>query len=125
MTDEQRPLVIAPPIELALCRDHAMLANRRAPVDQDEPATRARPGLVLIGVVELALREEKIAQACGQDPTTGTGGDVKRLTGVLIEFSPLCCLVGEEKFAKLVEAVAGGAEIFRAWRRDELGVTDA
>jgi hypothetical protein len=55
-------------------------------------------------LVTRVLQRDDIARAAGYNPDTGQSAEVTQLKGVLVEYAPLCCLVGEEVMQKIYAA---------------------
>lgn len=65
-------------------------------------------GVAQVLLFQEAIKDTEIQRACGWNPDTGQTGDVGALSGVLIEFSPLCCrLTREERRAIYAQALGG------------------
>lgn len=61
--------------------------------------------LATMGIFEVCLRRDDIIEAAGHD--------TRMLDRVLREFSPLCCLVGNEETAKWTALSLGPLETYR------------
>jgi hypothetical protein len=56
-----------------------------------------------MALLEEAVRREDVLRAAGWEPETGAVADTAKLSPVLAEYGPLCCLVGDETTAKWTE----------------------
>jgi hypothetical protein len=65
-------------------------------------------------ILDHVVERDDITRACGRDEATGVLADVARLPAVLREFSPLCCLIGDEEAERITRlALEDPAALYR------------
>ncbi len=102
MTEEQQAPAF-PPVALDFtthwCPRHLLPLKKRWPKGAM---------LAMLGLFNAAVAHPDVIRACGGDFTGGVLADTRMLAGVLREFSPLCCLVGDVQVVIVIgEALEG------------------
>lgn len=75
-----------------------------------------REQMLRLGLAEAGMYHPDVLSAAGLDRANEQKASFKRLNSALREFSPLCCLIGDAEFKKLIRAVRGGPVNFQMWR---------
>ena len=81
------PMVVMPEWEQAWCRKHDIRFRNEWPKGT---------AFAMLGLFHAAAAEEQIVEAAGHDTVN--------LTGVFAEYSPLCCLIGDDMTKAVVDA---------------------
>lgn len=101
-----------PPLHTALCASHL------GKVVLELPPLQAYQPFLMLGLCEAAMYTPEVLAATGLDLAGGQRASFKRLTSALREYSPLCCLIGEEQLRRLIRALRGGRVNFQIWRHE-------
>lgn len=66
--------------------------------------------LATMALFEEATRHEDVISYCGGGE--GKKADIERLTAAMMEFSPICCLIGDERTGYWTDLALGSSEVF-------------
>ena len=76
---------------------YVLCDRHREPFREDWPRGAA---LMMSAMLEEAVRNHDILRACGWDGSSDGTADSKMLGRAIREFSPICCLIGDERTAE-------------------------